>query len=47
MLVRGIDFYDFRFGAAFHDGSWNADFEVMDLLQDGTYVRGRFRACGP
>ena len=32
MLVRGMEYYDPRFGAAFHDGSWNADFDHADAL---------------
>ncbi len=32
MLVRGMDNYDPRFGAAFHDGSWNADFDHAEAI---------------
>lgn len=31
-LVRGLDQYDPRFGAAFHDGTWNAGFDHADAL---------------
>jgi pimeloyl-ACP methyl ester carboxylesterase len=27
LLIRGLDFYDPRFGAAFYDGTWNAGFD--------------------
>ena len=33
MLVRGLDQYDPRFGAAFYDGSWNRDFDHATALQ--------------
>jgi pimeloyl-ACP methyl ester carboxylesterase len=32
MLLRGLDRYDPRFGAAFHDGSWNAGFDHAAAL---------------
>ena len=32
LFVRGMDQYDPRFGAAFHDGSWNADFDHAEAL---------------
>jgi pimeloyl-ACP methyl ester carboxylesterase len=32
LLIRGLDRYDPRFGAAFHDGSWNAGFSHADAL---------------
>jgi pimeloyl-ACP methyl ester carboxylesterase len=32
MLIRGLDRYDPRFGAAFHDGSWNAGFSHAEAL---------------
>lgn len=33
LLVRGLDEYDPRFGAAFHDGSWNQGFDHADTLR--------------
>jgi pimeloyl-ACP methyl ester carboxylesterase len=32
LLVRGLDEYDPRFGAAFYDGSWNGGFSHADAL---------------
>ncbi len=32
MMVRGLDRYDPRFGAAFYDGSWNAGFDHAAAL---------------
>lgn len=32
MLVRGLDQYDPRFGAAFYDGSWNKGFDHAEAL---------------
>lgn len=32
MLVRGLDEYDPRFGAAFHDGTWNEGFSHAEAL---------------
>lgn len=32
MLVRGLDAYDPRFGAAFYDGSWNRGFDHASAL---------------
>ncbi|MGI3131864.1 alpha/beta fold hydrolase [Halopseudomonas pachastrellae] len=32
LLVRGLDMYDPRFGAAFYDGSWNAGFDHATAL---------------
>jgi pimeloyl-ACP methyl ester carboxylesterase len=32
MLIRGLDRYDPRFGAAFHDGSWNRGFDHATAL---------------
>ncbi|WP_195763539.1 alpha/beta fold hydrolase [Duganella guangzhouensis] len=32
MMVRGLDQYDPRFGAAFYDGSWNAGFDHAAAL---------------
>jgi pimeloyl-ACP methyl ester carboxylesterase len=32
MLVRGLDQYDPRFGAAFYDGNWNAGFDHAGAL---------------
>lgn len=32
LLVRGLDEYDPRFGAAFHDGSWNQGFDHAAAL---------------
>ena len=32
MLLRGLDQYDPRFGAAFYDGSWNKDFQHAAAL---------------
>jgi len=33
MLVRGLDEYDPRFGAAFYDGTWNKGFDHAEALQ--------------
>ena len=33
MLIRGLDQYDPRFGAAFYDGSWNAGFDHAEALK--------------
>ena len=33
MMIRGLDQYDPRFGAAFYDGSWNAGFEHAEALK--------------
>ncbi|HEY0180200.1 MAG TPA: alpha/beta hydrolase [Dokdonella sp.] len=33
MLVRGLDQYDPRFGAAFYDGTWNAGFDHAEALR--------------
>jgi pimeloyl-ACP methyl ester carboxylesterase len=32
LFLRGMDQYDPRFGAAFHDGSWNAGFDHAEAL---------------
>jgi pimeloyl-ACP methyl ester carboxylesterase len=32
LFVRGMDQYDPRFGAAFHDGTWNLDFDHAEAL---------------
>ncbi len=32
LFLRGMDQYDPRFGVAFHDGSWNADFDHAGAL---------------
>lgn len=32
MLIRGLDHYDPRFGAAFYDGSWNRGFDHAQAL---------------
>ncbi|MBW4331477.1 alpha/beta hydrolase [Stakelama sp. CBK3Z-3] len=32
MLIRGLDQYDPRFGAAFYDGSWNKGFDHAEAL---------------
>jgi pimeloyl-ACP methyl ester carboxylesterase len=32
LFVRGMDQYDPRFGAAFHDGSWNTGFDHAEAL---------------
>lgn len=34
LMVRGLDKYDARFGAAFYDGSWNEDFDHASTLAD-------------
>ncbi|MRW83332.1 alpha/beta fold hydrolase [Pseudoduganella sp. FT26W] len=34
LLIRGLDRYDPRFGAAFYDGSWNQGFSHADALQN-------------
>jgi pimeloyl-ACP methyl ester carboxylesterase len=33
LLLRGLDRYDPRFGAAFYDGSWNSGFDHAEALQ--------------
>lgn len=33
MLIRGLDSYDPRFGAAFYDGTWNAGFDHAEALK--------------
>lgn len=33
MMLRGLDEYDPRFGAAFYDGSWNNGFDHAEALQ--------------
>lgn len=32
LLLRGMDQFDPRFGAAFHDGSWNEGFDHAEAL---------------
>lgn len=32
-LIRGLNYYDPRFGAAFYDGNWNAGFDHAEALQ--------------
>mgnify|MGYP000109065329 CR=1 FL=1 len=32
LLIRGLDYYDPRFGAAFYDGTWNASFDHATAL---------------
>lgn len=32
-MLRGLDYYDPRFGAAFHDGTWNEGFDHAEALQ--------------
>ena len=32
LFLRGVDQYDPRFGAAFHDGTWNAGFDHAETL---------------
>lgn len=32
MMVRGLDQYDPRFGAAFYDGTWNTGFDHAAAL---------------
>ena len=32
-VVRGLHYYDPRFGAAFYDGTWNADFDHAEALR--------------
>lgn len=32
LLIRGLDSYDPRFGAAFYDGTWNGGFDHADAL---------------
>ncbi|MFY1637667.1 alpha/beta fold hydrolase [Solwaraspora sp. WMMB335] len=34
LLLRGMDRFDPRFGAAFHDGTWNKGFDHADALAD-------------
>ncbi|WP_322105991.1 alpha/beta hydrolase [Paraburkholderia sp. J41] len=36
MMLRGLDRYDPRFGAAFYDGTWNQDFDHAHALQKVT-----------
>jgi pimeloyl-ACP methyl ester carboxylesterase len=31
-MARGLNYYDPRFGAAFHDGTWNGDFDHAGAL---------------
>lgn len=31
-MIRGLDYYDPRFGAAFYDGSWNKNFDHAEAL---------------
>jgi pimeloyl-ACP methyl ester carboxylesterase len=33
LMIRGMCYYDPRFGAAFHDGSWNAGFDHAEALK--------------
>ncbi len=33
LMMRGMGFYDPAFGAAFHDGSWNMDFDHSEAMQ--------------
>lgn len=33
LLMRGLDEYDPRFGAAFYDGTWNKDFDHAETLR--------------
>jgi pimeloyl-ACP methyl ester carboxylesterase len=32
-MLRGLNYYDPRFGAAFHDGTWNKGFDHAEALQ--------------
>ena len=32
-MIRGLNYYDPRFGAAFHDGTWNKGFDHAQALQ--------------
>lgn len=32
-MMRGLNYYDPRFGAAFYDGTWNAGFDHAEALQ--------------
>lgn len=32
LMMRGMNYYDPHFGAAFHDGSWNRDFDHAEAL---------------
>ena len=32
-MLRGLNYYDPRFGAAFHDGTWNEGFDHAEALQ--------------
>lgn len=32
-MIRGLNYYDPRFGAAFYDGTWNAGFDHAEALQ--------------
>ena len=32
-IIRGLNYYDPHFGAAFYDGTWNADFDHGEALQ--------------
>jgi hypothetical protein len=31
-MLRGLNYYDPRFGASFHDGTWNGGFDHADAL---------------
>jgi pimeloyl-ACP methyl ester carboxylesterase len=33
-MIRGLNYYDPRFGAAFHDGTWNKGFDHAEALQN-------------
>jgi pimeloyl-ACP methyl ester carboxylesterase len=32
-IIRGLNYYDPRFGAAFYEGTWNADFDHAEALK--------------
>ncbi|NCB25346.1 MAG: alpha/beta hydrolase [Bacteroidia bacterium] len=32
-MLRGLNYYDPRFGAAFYDGTWNEEFDHAEALQ--------------
>lgn len=33
-MIRGLNYYDPHFGAGFYDGTWNADFDHAETLQE-------------
>ena len=33
-IIRGLNYYDPRFGNAFYEGTWNVDFDHAEALQE-------------